>query len=73
MNVFYDKMSQGMGKAEALQLAQQLLIMDNVEANDGDERAGVKPIPVDGSTNRLPEGYSHPYYWAPFILIGHGL
>ena len=73
MNIFYDKMSQGMGKAEALQLAQQMLITDNVEANDGDQRAGVKPIPVDGSTNRLIERYSHPYYWAPFILIGHGL
>lgn len=53
MDRFYQKLKQGMTKAEALQQAQ----VDLLEGR-GPEQEGF---------------YQHPYYWAPFILIGNGL
>ncbi|HEY9610825.1 CHAT domain-containing protein, partial [Allocoleopsis sp.] len=34
---------------------------------------GAQPIPGTQSTTSNASGFSHPYYWAPFILIGNGL
>ncbi|MEO0373366.1 MAG: tetratricopeptide repeat protein [Cyanobacteria bacterium P01_A01_bin.17] len=74
MTNFYEALQiDGMTKAEALQQAQIALINGSqIDASTG-ERFVQKP--------RNPEGYeaasnsrlSHPYYWAPFILIGNGL
>jgi CHAT domain-containing protein len=62
MSVFYDLLPGGkLTKAEALRQAQIALITGNLPVSG-------KNIPaiVDGNFN-------HPYYWAPFILIGNGL
>jgi CHAT domain-containing protein/lipopolysaccharide biosynthesis regulator YciM len=75
MTGFYAGLDQGQTKAEALRAAQVALITDQSVTTGGPLRAGARPTAEDGralGANALP-GYSHPYYWAPFILIGNGL
>jgi CHAT domain-containing protein/Tfp pilus assembly protein PilF len=76
MNAFYTAMGNGFSKAEALKRAQQAMITDDlsVVGGEGRVRAGAPPTSRNGMpvSNALPS-YSHPYYWAPFILIGNGL
>jgi CHAT domain-containing protein len=75
MAEFYAALGQGMTKTEALQAAQQALIRNQSAITGGPIRAIALPTAEDGRTlgaNAAP-GYSHPYYWAPFILIGNGL
>jgi len=75
MSAFYEALAQGMTKAQALQAAQQAMIDGNGTVSGGDDpRAGAPPMRRDGGAiaSNYP-GYSHPYYWAPFILIGNGL
>ncbi len=74
MDAFYSGLRTGkMPKAEALRQAQIALITNNYSAFAGKQdtqiitdRASDRPQPT---YNRL----NHPYYWAPFILIGNGL
>jgi CHAT domain-containing protein len=76
MGAFYDALGQGMTKAEALQAAQNALITNDFSAVGGN-RATVEVIdtatgqPLQGSASG--DSLSHPYFWAPFILIGNGL
>jgi CHAT domain-containing protein/Tfp pilus assembly protein PilF len=49
----------GMSKAEALRQAQLALL-----------EGRIKPVIIKGASNPV-ESYAHPYYWAPFILIGN--
>ena len=74
MNAFYANLNQRMSKAEALRQAQIALITGDLTASGVDRRAGIEVI---SSRTRLPltvaDRLSHPYYWAPFILIGNGL
>lgn len=72
MNAFYTGLNQGMTKAEALQWAQNVLITGNDTALDDDPRAGIA-VRVEGSRGTAVDTLSHPYYWAPFVLIGNGL
>ncbi|NEP63416.1 MAG: CHAT domain-containing protein, partial [Symploca sp. SIO2G7] len=75
MNNFYTALQQkNYNTASALRQAQVALITENEQALEEDNRAGVVPVRQQDevspeSSNRL----SHPYYWAPFILIGNGL
>jgi CHAT domain-containing protein/Tfp pilus assembly protein PilF len=74
MNAFYEALQgDNITKAEALQQAQIALITGDYTAL-GEERGS---IVVEYIGNNLPksvqERLSHPYYWAPFILIGNGL
>ena len=74
MAAFYAALNQGMTKAEALRQAQLVLI----NSSDGPGATGDRGIGVVGNPNTASGttravGYSHPYYWAPFILIGNGL
>ena len=73
MQAFYRNLSSStMSKAEALRQAQLAMIREEkaiVEARkrsllgiEPEESAPIKAAPI-----------SHPYYWAPFILIGNGL
>ena len=48
-------------KAEALAKAQKSLIQNT------------DPITGEATDNDLGKNLNHPYYWAPFILIGNGL
>lgn len=74
MNAFYAGLQTGkMSKAEALRQAQIALINGNYTAL-GDQR-GLGA--VERINTNLPSDVktrlSHPFYWAPFILIGNGL
>ncbi len=74
MNAFYGALQQGMTKAQALQETQKALITGNYTTVGG-KRSDVE-VRMDNRTiqsSTASERLSHPYYWAPFILIGNGL
>ncbi|WP_287280478.1 CHAT domain-containing protein [Okeania sp. SIO2G5] len=78
MDAFYTALNNGYSKAEALQRAQQALITgnQNVLASAPDETDPTGSAIIDPRTAQLlsdSSDLSHPYYWAPFILIGNGL
>lgn len=75
MNAFYTALENGHSKAEALQLAQQALITGDFSAI-GEPRGNGTVVARDIRTGLSPNvssNLNHPYYWAPFILIGNGL
>ena len=51
------------GKSEALRLAQEQMA-SGVLNPDGEERETAK-------SREAAKDWSHPFYWAPFILIGN--
>jgi CHAT domain-containing protein/tetratricopeptide (TPR) repeat protein len=77
MQAFYTNLSQGKTKAEALKNAQITLL--HLNTNDTVTQAydqlnrSLSITPTTIPTTSKPTGYSHPYYWAPFILIGNSL
>ncbi|HSB28759.1 MAG TPA: CHAT domain-containing protein, partial [Pyrinomonadaceae bacterium] len=81
MQQFYRLREEKMGvtKAEALRLAQlRLLKGSNVSAASTNSQRSSAPVQTGPSTSAAPPykqdpnaKYSHPYYWAPFILIGN--
>jgi filamentous hemagglutinin family protein len=73
MDIFYTMLKRpNMTKAEALRQAQIALITGNYDALGSEGNRIAQNI-----ANRLPvtvtEYLDHPYYWAPFIMIGNGL
>jgi CHAT domain-containing protein len=59
------------GKAEALRQAQLALLRGSEAGSSQPERdRGFASEHKPGSTAHAT-GYSHPYYWAPFVLIGN--
>ncbi|MGB3615951.1 MAG: CHAT domain-containing protein [Elainellaceae cyanobacterium] len=71
-NLYTALLTDGMTKAKALQQA-QIALITSTQIEVGAERGFslVPRLPVaDGLSNTQ---LSHPYYWAPFILIGNGL
>ncbi len=77
INAFYAQLKQGhVSKAEALRQAQVAMITGNYSSGGGD-RGSISSIKVVSSPTGQPaegqQGLEHPYYWAPFILIGNGL
>jgi CHAT domain-containing protein len=73
MTAFYTALSQGQSKAEALQQAQLALIQNDQTVLTQVQRGiGVQAADDTARSGPLPSSYSHPYYWAPFILIGNG-
>ncbi|MEM6432583.1 MAG: tetratricopeptide repeat protein [Cyanobacteria bacterium P01_D01_bin.115] len=76
MQRFYELLATGeLTKAEALRQAQLSLLYDeDAETRLTASRTGAPPTAREGFDVAVTEpGYRHPYYWAPFILIGNGL
>ena len=72
MEAFYGELSQGLTVAASLQQAQVSLITEPPAAVRQSPKALAVPSIQPAREDTFP-GYSHPYYWAPFILIGNGL
>lgn len=74
MQQFYKNMVTGkLTKAEALREAQLSLLQSKFTAKDAPNRLGNADVAVSGNAVARPANFSHPYYWAPFILIGNDL
>ncbi|MEM6253213.1 MAG: tetratricopeptide repeat protein [Cyanobacteria bacterium P01_D01_bin.156] len=68
MQRFYENLAAGEPKADALRKAQLSLLGSDQLGDGGSRIIGQRVTEGQGSTL-----LSHPYYWAPFILIGNGL
>lgn len=66
----YRKNSAGMLKLEALRQA-QLNLLNNSSPSDGTTEARGIGLPGPGGASGNASSFAHPYYWAPFILIGN--
>lgn len=64
MNMFYKHLKTGKSKSESLQMTQLEFI--NSRAIEISAERGIK---VKGKTETRTDT-THPYYWAPFVLIG---
>ncbi|MEJ6483803.1 CHAT domain-containing protein [Nostoc punctiforme UO1] len=71
MQQFYQNLSTGqMTKTEALHQAQLAMLKSNSQGSDSN-RSSVNYKLGQGEQS-ISRNLSHPYYWAPFILIGNG-
>jgi CHAT domain-containing protein len=74
MNAFYSALQTGkITKAEALQQAQIALSTGDYTAIGEQRGLGVEERIKNSLPSQVSNRLSHPYYWAPFILIGNGL
>ncbi len=74
MNAFYRALQTGkMTKTEALRQAQIALITGDEKALGEARSLLVVGLGDNQSSAVVTNRLSHPYYWAPFILIGNGL
>ncbi len=73
MTAFYAALEKGNTTAiEALRQAQTALITKDFSAV-GEQRGGIVVKFIhDNLPGKVSSSLSHPYYWAPFILIGNG-
>jgi CHAT domain-containing protein len=72
MSDFYDRWvkNPAQGKAEALRQAQLAFLHGSATATQAKTGRGVEPID-QASSQTSSLGYAHPYYWAPFVLVGN--
>lgn len=74
MNAFYAFLSQGkITKAEALRQAQAAMITSDYSGVTQDQDRGILESTREKLPAKVANRLSHPYYWAPFILIGNSL
>ena len=74
MDVFYTLLKQSkVSKVEALRQAQIALITGNYKTLGEQQGMGVRERTPANLPTTVTSQLSHPYYWAPFILIGNGL
>jgi CHAT domain-containing protein len=76
MQQFYTALARGTAThpvttAEALRQAQLDMLHSHHPGAIGDDRFTY--VPQDGDASLPTVGVAHPYYWAPFILIGNSL
>ncbi|PNW31403.1 UNVERIFIED_CONTAM: hypothetical protein BEN50_02830 [Euhalothece sp. KZN 001] len=73
MSIFYEQLQESeLSIAEALQQA-QIALINNDETVITTLNRGLGVESTDEASNVPETGYSHPFYWSPFILIGNGL
>jgi CHAT domain-containing protein len=72
MSDFYDRWVKHAadGKAEALRQAQLAFLSGRAAQTANGSERGFKNA-HEAATAQQDAGYSHPYYWAPFVLIGN--
>jgi CHAT domain-containing protein len=80
MQAFYRLLAeQRLSKAEALRQTQLAFIGGEITVGTGSGRfrgetvTGWSRPTGDDSTSTVPDDWRHPYYWAPFILMGNWL
>ncbi|MGK7891152.1 MAG: CHAT domain-containing protein, partial [Leptolyngbyaceae cyanobacterium] len=74
MEAFYTALQNGYSKTEALRRAQQSLITGDATILGGERGLTMEFVDTPTGEPAAQGPYlSHPYYWAPFILIGNGL
>lgn len=71
MAEFYQQLKTAPTKAEALRQAQLAMLKGQVRIEDGQLRwsRGAR-IPLSSERSRWDNNFSHPYYWAGYILVG---
>ncbi len=70
MGMFYVHLSQGMTKEQALRATQLQSMTSNTKGSAG-QRGLIRVTKGKKSRSRPPESQRHPYFWAPFVLIGN--
>ncbi len=75
MQLFYGFRQQnpGMTKAQAMQMAQQAFIEGKVPSSLEQVRRGARVAGAEQTPVKAVTTTDHPYYWAPFILMGNWL
>jgi CHAT domain-containing protein/Flp pilus assembly protein TadD len=75
MQLFYGYRQQnpGMTKAQAMQMAQNAFIEGKVQTSLEQVRRGAQPVGGGNTKVAAVTTTDHPYYWAPFILMGNWL
>lgn len=71
MQAFYQARRQHpeLSKVEALQQVQTAMIHGTI--SPATARAGLARGQVEGLPAHAPADYTHPYFWAPFVLVGN--
>jgi CHAT domain-containing protein/tetratricopeptide (TPR) repeat protein len=71
----YKNLPNGMTKATALRQVQRDFIDGKLTGKDAPRRADINVTLAPGVADRQARSanFTHPYYWAPFILIGNSL
>ena len=73
MDRFYAAFAQGRPKVEAIRQAQLDLLSGKTFATPHQKKTTQTASITGAATPGTSERFDHPYYWAPFILIGNGL
>jgi CHAT domain-containing protein/tetratricopeptide (TPR) repeat protein len=74
MQQFYQNLSTGkMTKAQALREAQIAMIQGKIQSSNTNRSSVNYTLERSRNSEAISHNLSHPYYWAPFILIGNGL